>query len=81
MNTLKSLVTAVALTFALAVAAVGQTAPSCLPGHTETPPCLSAQATAEEPVVVPGATQALPEGQSVEIASMIELALHVLLLA
>jgi predicted small lipoprotein YifL len=81
MNTLKSLVTAVALTFALAVAAVGQTAPLCVPGHTETPPCPSAQATSEEPVVAPGETQMLPEAQSVEIASLVELALHALLLA
>ena len=81
MNTLKSLVTAVALTFALAVAAVGQTAPPCVPGHTETPPCPSAQATSEEPVVVLGETQTLSEAQSVEIASLVGLALHALLLA
>ena len=81
MNTLKSLVAAVALTFALAVAAVGQTAPPCVPGHTETPPCPSAQATSEEPVAVPGETQALPEAQSVEIVSLVELALSVLMLA
>ena len=82
MNTLKSLVAAVALTFALAVAAVGQTAPpTCVPGHTETPPCPSAQATPEEPVAVLGETQTLPEAQSVEIVSLVEFALHALLLA
>jgi hypothetical protein len=81
MNTLKSLVTAVALTLALAVAAVGQTAPPCVPGQTETPPCPSAQATSEEPVVGSGETQTLPEEQSVEIALLVELALYALLLA
>ena len=81
MNPLKSVVRAVALTFALAVTAVGQTAPPCVPGHTETPPCPSAQATSEEPVVVPAETQTLPEAHSVQIASLVELALHALLLA
>ena len=81
MNTLKSLVATAALTFALAVATVGQTAPPCVPGNTETPPCPSTQVTLEEPVVVPGATQTLPQAQTVEIASLVELALHALLLA
>ena len=81
MNTIKSLVTAVVLMFALAVAAVGQTAPPCVPGQTETPPCPLAQVTSEEPVEVPGGTQTLPEAQSVQIASLVELALHLLLLA
>ena len=81
MNTLKSLVTAVVLIFALAVAAVGQTAPACVPGNTETPPCPSPHATLEEPVVVPAETQTLAEAQSLQIASLVELALHALLLA
>ena len=81
MNTFKSVVGAVALTFALAVSAVGQTAPPCVPGHTETPPCQSVQATPEEPVVVPAETPTLPAAQNVQIASLVELALHALLLA
>lgn len=81
MNTLKSVVAAVALTFALAVAAGGQTAPLCVPGNTETPPCPLAQASSEEPAVVPGETPTSPEAQSVEIVSLVELALYALLLA
>ena len=80
MNTFKSVVRAVALTLALAVAAVGQTAPLCVPGQTETPPCPLAQTTSEQPVVVPGETLTSPEPQSVEIVSLVELALHALLL-
>lgn len=81
MNTFKSVVGALALTFTLAVSAAGQTAPPCVPGHTETPPCQSVQATSEEPVVVPAETETWPAAQNVEIASLVELALYVLLLA
>jgi len=80
MNTLKSLVAAVALTFALAVSAAGQ-APVCNPGETQTPPCPSAPATSEDSASVLGETQTPPETQSVEIVSLVELALYVLLLA
>jgi hypothetical protein len=80
MNTLKSLIAAVVLTFALAVSAAGQ-APVCKPGETQTPPCPSAQATSDDSAAVPGETQTPPEVQSVEIGSLVELALHVLLLA
>lgn len=81
MNTLKSLVAAVFLMFVLAVAAVGQTAPACAPGNTETPPCPSAHATLEEPVVVPASMQTLLDPQRVQIASLVELALFALQLA
>ena len=80
MNTLKSLVTAVALTFALAVSTAGQ-APACNPGDTQTPPCPSSLVMSDEPVGVLGKTQTPPEAQSVEIVSLVELALSVLLLA
>ena len=80
MNTLKSLVSAVALTFVLAVSAAGQ-APVCNPGDTQTPPCPSALVTSDDPVAVLGETQNPPEAQSVEIVSLVELALSVLLLA
>ena len=81
MNTLKSLVAAVALTFALAAAAGGQTPPLCVPGQTETPPCPLAQTTSEEPAVVLGETQASPAPQSVALVSLVEFALQALLLA
>jgi len=80
MNTLKSLVTAVALTFALAVSTAGQ-ARVCNPGDTQTPPCLSTLVTSADPALVPGDTQTPPELQSIEIVSLVELALSVLLLA
>ena len=79
MNTLKSLVAAVTLTFALAVSAAGET-PVCNPGETHTPPC-STQVAPEEPVGVSGATSTLPEAQTVEIVSLVEFALYALLLA
>jgi hypothetical protein len=82
MNTLKSLVLAAVLTLALAVSAAGQQAPECKPGETQTPPCPSgAVYDPTDPAVVPGETQTPPEAQSVEIVSLVELALHVLLLA
>ena len=80
MNTLKSLVTTVVLTFALGVSAAGQP-PVCKPGETQTPPCPSAPVTSEDPALAPGETQTPPEVQSVEIVSLVELALHALLLA
>lgn len=80
MNTFKSVVPAVVLTFALTVSAAGQT-PVCNPGETHSPPCPSTLAAQEEPVVVSGATSTLSESQSVEIVSLVELALHALLLA
>ena len=79
MNTLKSLVSAVALTFVLAVSAAGQ-APACNPGDTQTPPCPSALMS-DDLVGVLGETQTPSEAQSVEIVSLVELALSVLLLA
>jgi hypothetical protein len=80
MNTLKSLVAAVTLTFVLFVSAPGQ-APDCKPGDTQTPPCPSGLVTSEDPALVAGDTQAPPEDQSVEIVALVELALHALFLA
>jgi hypothetical protein len=80
MNTLKSLVAAVTLTFVFFVSAAGQ-APDCKPGDTQTPPCLSGLVTSENPALVPVDTQAPPEDQSVEIVALVELALHALFLA
>ena len=82
MNRLKSLVAAATLTFALAVSAAGEpTPPVCNPGETHTPPCASPLVAPEEPVVLSGATSTLPEAQTVEIVSLVELALYALLLA
>src|SRR5687767_12982118 len=81
MNTLKSLVAAVTLTFVLFVSAAGQ-ALDCKPGDTQTPPCPSGLVvTSEDPALVPGETRTPPEVQSVEIVSLVELALSLLLLA
>lgn len=80
MNTLKSLVAAVVLTFALTVSAAGQS-PVCNPGETHSPPCLSTLVTQEDAALTPVETQTLPKFQSVEIVSLVELALSVLLLA
>jgi hypothetical protein len=80
MNTFKSLVAVVVLTFALTVSAAGQ-APVCNPGETHSPPCLSTLVTEEDAALMPVETQTLPEVQIVEIVSLFELALSVLLLA
>ena len=81
MNKLKSVLTAAVLTLALAVSAAGQQPQECKPGETQTPPCPSGLVTPEDPAGVPGETQTPPEAQSVEIVSLVELALSVLLLA
>ena len=78
MNRLKSLVAAVTLIFALAVSAAGET-PACIPGETHTPPCQTL--VAPEDPVVSGATSTLPEAESVEIVSLVDLVLYALLLA
>ncbi|MGQ0763030.1 MAG: hypothetical protein ACT4OT_13595 [Acidobacteriota bacterium] len=80
MNRLKSVVPAAVLSLALAVSATGQ-APTCNPGETHTPPCPSALVTSEDPVAVLGETDTPPEDQSVELVSLVELALSVLFLA
>lgn len=80
MNKLKSVFAAAVLTLALGVSAAGQ-APMCHTGETQTPPCPSALVTTENPVVAPGETQTPPEAQGVQIVSLVELALSVLLLA
>lgn len=79
MNRLKSVLAAAVLTLALAISATGQ-APVCNPGETQTPPCPSAMMS-DDPVGVLGETQTPPDAQSVEIVSLVELALSVLLLA
>ena len=79
MNRLKSVLAAAVLTLALAISATGQ-APACTPGETQTPPCPSAMMS-DDPDGVLGETQTPPEAQSVEIVSLVELALSVLLLA
>ena len=81
MNTLKSFVAAATLTFALAVSAAGDTTPVCNPGETHTPPCPATLVVPEEPVVVSGETQTSSAAQSVEIVSLVEIALYALLLA
>ena len=80
MNTLKSLVAAVVLTFAFTVSAGGQ-APVCKPGETHSPPCPSTLVIQEDAALTPVETQTLQDVQSVEIVSLVELALHALLLA
>jgi hypothetical protein len=80
MNRLKSVIAAAVLTLALAVSATGQE-PTCKPGETQTPPCPSTLVISDEPVGVLGETETPPEAQSVEIVSLVELALSVLLLA
>ena len=80
MNRLKPALAAAVLTLALAVSATGQ-APVCNPGETQTPPCPSALVISEDPDAVPGETQTPPEAQSIEIVSLVDLALSVLLLA
>ena len=80
MNRLKSVLAAAVLTLALAVSATGQVSP-CNPGDTQTPPCLSALVTSDDPIGVLGEAQTPPEAQSIEIVSLVELALSVLLLA
>jgi hypothetical protein len=78
-NKLKFLISAATLTFALAVPAAGE-ALICKPGETQTPPCSSASAMSGDPAAVPGQTET-SDVQSVEIASLVELALYALLLA
>ena len=80
MNRLKSVLAAAVLTLALAVAATGQV-PLCNPGDTQTPPCLSALVSSDDPVAVLDETQTPPEAQGVEIVSLVELVLSILLLA
>ena len=80
MNRLKSVLAAAVLTLTLALSAAGQVA-VCNPGETQTPPCPSAQTMSDDSVGVLGETQTPPETQSVEIVSLVELALSVLLLA
>ena len=79
MNRLKSVLAAAVLTLAFAFSATGQS-PACNPGETQTPPCPSAMMS-DDPVGVLGETQPPPDAQSVEIVSLVELALSVLLLA
>ncbi|MFY9618504.1 MAG: hypothetical protein WAM70_00125 [Pyrinomonadaceae bacterium] len=81
MNRLKSVLTAAVLTLALAVSAAGHQPSDCKPGETQTPPCPSGLVTSENPVAVFGETQTPPKAQSVEIVSLVELALSVLSLA
>lgn len=81
MNKLKSVLTAAVLTFALAVSAAGSQPQDCKPGELQTPPCSSGLVTSENPVAVLHETQTPPESQSVEIVSLVELALSVLSLA
>ena len=81
MNRLKSVLAAAALTFTLGISAAGE-APLCQRGETQTPPCPSALETPENPAqVMPGETQTPPKAQEFEIVSLVELALHAVLLA
>ena len=79
MNRFKSLVTATVLMFVLAIAAGGQAPPACLPGETLTPPCPSAPARSDDSAE-PGETLTPPAAESVEIVSLVRLALDGLLL-
>ena len=80
MNSLKSVLAAAVLTLAIAVSATGQ-APACNPGETQTPPCPSVLGMSDDSAGVLGETQTPPQAQSVEIVSLVELALSALLLA
>ena len=80
MNKLKSVLAAAFLTLALAASAAGQ-ASGCIPGETQTPPCPATLVTPGDPVAVPGETQTPPEAPNVDIVSLVELTLSVLLLA
>lgn len=80
MNKLKSLISAAVLTFALAVSAAGGI-PACNPGETHSPPCAPSSATSEDPASGGGETETPPEVQTVEIVTLVELALQALLLA
>lgn len=79
MNRFKSLVAATVLTFVLAIAGAGQAPPACIPGETLTPPCTSAPATSDDSAD-PGETLTPPAAESVEILSLVELALDALML-
>ena len=81
MNRLKSVLTAAVLTLALVVSATGQAPPTCNPGDTQTPPCPSPLVMTDDPVAGLGETENPAEAQSLEIVSLVELALSVLLLA
>lgn len=75
MNRLKSVLAAAVLTLVMAGAvAAGETlTPPCVPGETLTPPCSSS-------ATEPGETQTPPASESVEIFSLVRLALDSLLL-
>lgn len=79
MTRIKSLFCATVLTMVLAVASVGQAPPACIPGETLTPPCPSSALTFEEPA--PSETLVTPPAsESVEITSLAEFMLDLLLL-
>jgi hypothetical protein len=80
MNRLKSVLAAVVLTFSLTVSSAGQAPPVCNPGDTHSPPC-PATLPQEDTPLMPVETHTLPEVQTVEIVTLVELALHALLLA
>jgi hypothetical protein len=83
MNSLKRLSAAVVLTFVLGVAAfAGETlTPPCAPpdpGIMETPPC-AAQMPADDSTI-PGEVETPPASDAIELPSVAELAMNLLLL-
>ena len=81
MKTLKTFGAAIALTFVfgLPVLAGDVPTPPCAPGDISTPPCAAAQMTPDDSVA-PGETSTPPASNAVDIVSVVDAVMDLLLL-
>jgi hypothetical protein len=79
MNRVKSVVTGAALTFFIAVTTAGQVPPQCNPGETNGPPCFMALPNPDDSAPQDEMLTTTP-ADLIEIASLVESTLHILLL-
>jgi hypothetical protein len=80
MNSLKKLSGAIALTFVLGLSAfAGEVeTPPCAPGETDTPPCATAPLSSDASFA-PGEVNAPPASNTVDILSVVDAAMNLLL--
>jgi len=82
MNSLKRLSATVALTFILGVSVFAgdiSTPPCAAPGEIETPPCAAAPLSPDDSAA-PGQTDTPPASDTVDIVSVVDAAMNLLLL-